>query len=210
MAHSIKFEIQWTKRKVSPVYQFSVPKYLFKGEKTLEWHTRSNLKFNERNGRLVQYISSVFLNISNQHQCSHLECNNKRLPLHPSRARMSGLRGWGVEEPIHSPDHRTAPVGKGVVPPIQVFLSPLEVWQLERLRLVLKSDLLRFQFSIYCNFVPCPWWWPPLLWLRAWFDPCVSSSVILSTLVNICSPPGPQSVLAPSHIFSSSVHNKFS
>ena len=44
---------------------------------------------------------------------------------------MSGLRGRVAEEPVHSPDRRTAPTGKGVVPPVRVFLSALEVSALE-------------------------------------------------------------------------------
>ena len=67
---------------------------------------------------------------------------------------MSGLRGRVAEEPVHSPDRRTAPTGKDVVPPVRVFLSALEVWQLERFHLVPKSDLPRFLFSTHCDFVP--------------------------------------------------------
>ena len=40
-----------------------------------------------------------------------------------SWARMLGLRGWVAEEPVHSPNRMTALVGKGVVPPVRVFLS---------------------------------------------------------------------------------------
>ena len=56
-----------------------------------------------------------------------------------SLAWMSGLQGWVAEKPVNLPDRRTAPVGKCIAPPIRVFLSSLEVWHLERFRLVPKS-----------------------------------------------------------------------
>ena len=70
---------------------------------------------------------------------SLLKVPSERRTTAASLAWMSGLQGWVAEKPVNFPDRRTAPVGKCIVPPIRVFLSSLEVWQLERFRLVPKS-----------------------------------------------------------------------
>ena len=98
---------------------------------------------------------------------------------------MSGLQGRVAEEPVHSPDRRTAPTGKGVVPPVRVFLSALEVSALEVSALEVSSRNQIFHDSnfplIAISFLDQ--WWPPLLWPNASFDPCVSSGVVLSILL---------------------------